>query len=86
MPNISGRKDNQTIKFGQLVEYYKRNIFVKYHAENEAGRLVPELFLFFKKVLFEVKASDLQLGFNILVSIALNLACNKSKLCKALDC
>ena len=40
--------------------------FFKNYAENEAGRLVPDLSLFFKKVLFEVKASGLQLRFNII--------------------
>ena len=29
LPNISQSKDNQTIKFGQLIEYNKRNIFLK---------------------------------------------------------
>ena len=38
--------------------------FLKNHAENEAGRLVPDHFLFFKKALFEVNASGLQLSFN----------------------
>ena len=38
--------------------------FFKNHAENEAGRLVPDLFLFFKKALYEVKANDLQLSSN----------------------
>ena len=38
--------------------------FFKNHAENEAGRLVPGLFLFFKKALFEVNAIGLQLSFN----------------------
>ena len=38
--------------------------FFKNNAENEAGRLVPDLFLFFKKALYEVKASGLQLSFN----------------------
>ena len=43
-----------------------REIFLfKNHAENEAGRLVPDVFLFFKKALYEVKASSLQLNFNI---------------------
>ena len=46
-----------------------RKIFVfKSHAENEAGRLVPDLFFFFfftKKALFELKVSGLQLRFNI---------------------
>ena len=39
--------------------------FSKNHAENEARRLVPDLALFFKKALYEVKASGLQLSFNI---------------------
>ena len=36
------------MKFGQLIEYNKRNIFFKNYAENEAGRLDSDLFLFFK--------------------------------------
>ena len=31
--------------------------FSKKHGENEAGRLISDLILFFKKVLYEVKAS-----------------------------
>ena len=27
--NISQNKDNQTMKFGQLIEYNKRNIFLE---------------------------------------------------------
>ena len=53
------------MKFGQLIEYNKRNNLFIYHAENKAGRLVPDLFLFVKKALYEVKASGLQLCFNI---------------------
>ena len=53
------------MKFRQVIKYNRRNLFFKTHAENEAGRLVPDLFLFFKKALFEVKASVLQLSFNI---------------------
>ena len=34
--------------------------------ENEARRLVLDVFLFFKKALYEVKVSGLQLSFNIL--------------------
>ena len=37
--------------------------FFKNHAENEAGRLVPDLFLY---DLYEVKASGLQLCFNMI--------------------
>ena len=36
-----------------------------HYAENEAWRLVPDLFLVFKKASYEVKASDLQLNLNI---------------------
>ena len=50
------------MKFGQLKEHKVTNIFFKNHAENEPGRLVPELFSFFKKALYEVKASGLQLS------------------------
>ena len=35
--------------------------FFKNHAQNEAGRLVQDLFLVFKKALYEVNASGLQL-------------------------
>ena len=57
LPNISKSKGNQKMKFGQLIEYSVRNIFLQNHAENEAGRLVPDLFLFFKKALYEVETS-----------------------------
>ena len=40
-------------------------ILSKSHAENEVGRLVSDLFLFFKKTLFDIKANSLQLSFNI---------------------
>ena len=47
-PNISTSKGEQAKKFGQLIEYSNRNIFFKNHAENEAARIVSDLFLFFK--------------------------------------
>ena len=37
--------------------------FFKNYAENEAGKLVPVHFLFFKKALYQVKPSVLQLDF-----------------------
>ena len=50
---MSRSKDNQTLKFGQVKE---TEIFLfKDHAGNESGRLVPDLFLFFEKALYEVK-------------------------------
>ena len=36
------------MKFGQVTQYNKRNIFLKRHAENETERLVPN-FLFLRK-------------------------------------
>ena len=32
-------------------------LFFKNHGKNEAGRLAPDLLLFFKKALYEVKVS-----------------------------
>ena len=47
----------------QQEKYFSSKImqifFFKNHAENEAGRLVLDLFLFFKKAFYEVKASGL---------------------------
>ena len=51
------------MKFGTATEFNRRNIF---HSENEGGSLVPDLLLFFKKALCKVKASGLQVSFNIL--------------------
>ena len=53
------------MEFGQLIEYDKRYIFLQSHAENEVGRLVSDLYLFFGKALYKVKASSLQLSYNI---------------------
>ena len=49
LPNISRSKGNQTMKLGQLIEYNKIIFFLQKLCENEAGRLVPNLFLFFLK-------------------------------------
>ena len=38
---------------------------MKEHTGNEIRKIVPDLFLFFKKSLNEVKASGLQFSFNI---------------------
>ena len=40
-------KQRQQNKFGQLIEYNNKNIFLQNHVENEAGRLVSDHFLFF---------------------------------------
>ena len=54
------------MKFGQFIEYDKRDKFLfKNRAQNEEGMLVSDLFLFVKIDLHQVKASGLQLSFNI---------------------
>ena len=65
MSNISRSKSNLTMKFGQVIKWKREIFFFKNHVENEARRLVPDLFLFYKSALCEVKASGLQLSFNI---------------------
>ena len=38
------------MKFGQLIEHNKRNIFLQKSSEKEFGKLFPDYFLFFKKL------------------------------------
>ena len=52
------------MKLGQVVEHNKRNIKKKKNGESEAERLVLDLFLFFEKALYEVKANGHQFSFN----------------------
>ena len=47
LPNISRIKGNQTMKLGLLIEYNREIFFLKNHVENEAERLVPDLFFEF---------------------------------------
>ena len=61
----SWSKGNQAMKFGQAIEYYKRNTFLQKSCRNVAERLVPDIFLVLKEALDEVKASGLQVSFNI---------------------
>ena len=44
-------------------EQFNLHVF-KHHAEKEAGKLVPDHFLVFKKALYEVKTNSMQLSFN----------------------
>ena len=37
------------MKLGELIEYNKKIFVFKNYAEDEAGRQVPDLFLFYKK-------------------------------------
>ena len=63
--NISHSKRNQAMKFDQVIEYNKKYFSSKFMHKVRRGRLVPDLFLFFKKALYQVKASGLQVSFNI---------------------
>ena len=66
LPEISGSKRNKTImKFDQLIESNVKNFFKKSNAENKAGELVRDLFLFFGKILHEVTANGPHLSFSI---------------------
>ena len=48
------------------VRFKNKIFFLKNHTKNEAGRRVPGLFFYYKKCyIYEVKASGLQLSFNI---------------------
>ena len=44
LPNISRSKGNQTIKFGQLIEYNMRNIFLEKSYAECSGETIPKLF------------------------------------------
>ena len=44
LPNISRSKDNQTMKFGQLIEYNMRNIFLEKSYTKYGGETSPRPF------------------------------------------
>ena len=58
LSNISRSKGNQTIEIGQFIKYNKKNIFLKDHAENEAGALILDPFLLFKKAFVRDKSKS----------------------------
>ena len=43
--NISRSKGNQTLIFGQLIEYNMRNFFLRKHPQNVVEKLAPDPFL-----------------------------------------
>ena len=44
LPNISRSKGNQTIKFGQLIEYNMRNYFIEKSYRKVGGETIPTTF------------------------------------------
>ena len=55
LPNVSRSKGNQTMKFGQLIEYSARNIFLQKSCRKWDRETVPD-YLSFKKVLYKINA------------------------------
>ena len=76
MPDISKSKDNQTMKFGQLIEHNLSKILFKNNAENEVKIVSPDVFI---KSLDEVNASTQHLSFNAFW-LSLTWSHNKNKL------
>ena len=57
LPNISRNKDNQTMKFGQLIEYNMRNICLEKLFTKYDEKLYPDPFLKFYRVSFSRMSS-----------------------------
>ena len=62
LPNISQIKGKHAMKFGQVIEDNKINIFLQ---KSYRRKLVPGFSQFSKKVLPEVKATGLKFSFHI---------------------
>ena len=66
LPHISRKKGNRVMKFGQVIEYNGRNVFLtkscrKWDRETSSR---PLLVLFLKKALYKVKVNVQYLSFN----------------------
>ena len=77
LPNISQSKGNQTLKFGQLIEHYKRNIFL----QRSCGKWVRET-----SSKLNMRWKQLVCSLVLIYFDSLQLAIQqKNKLCKILD-
>ena len=63
LSNISESKDTQAMKFNRLTDHNMRNISFQKLSKDEAERLVPDLFLCFKKTACKVKANGQNISF-----------------------
>ena len=61
MPNISRSKDNQAMKFGQLVEYNMKNIFLEKSDTKCGGETIP--IPFSKKLKLTVSVNQQSIKF-----------------------
>ena len=83
LSNISRSKGKLTMKFGQLIEYNKRNIFLQKLHRKWARETSSKSFFFQKNVIWgKNKWSAAQFQY---ISIDLNLTYNKNKLYKTLE-
>ena len=58
--NISGKNVIEAMKFGQLIEYNRRNIFLEDHKQSEVEKLVLDAFLTKTKLsIFPYQCSEL---------------------------
>ena len=62
---IITKKRQPEIKFDQLTNYNKRNIFLQKSYRKLGRETSPRSLIVFKKALYEAKANILQLKFNI---------------------
>ena len=49
LPNISLNKENQAIKFGELIEYNMRNILLENNTQNVVEKLFYKISKYFSK-------------------------------------
>ena len=74
LPNVSRSKGNQEMKLGQIIKYNMRSISLQKTFKNGVGRLVPDLFLFFKNSFIEDTLERLAPKFcYILVDLELDI-------------
>ena len=73
------------MKFGQLIEYNKKNSFFRNHGKNKLGRLVPDLSSFFWKALDEVKVSAMVCSLVLINFDSPQVDIQLKKLYKTLD-
>ena len=73
VPNISRSKGNKATKFGQLIEYYKKNIFLEKSFTSCCGETVPRPFSKKKSESFDQQCKLLY-SFFFEVILKLNLS------------
>ena len=66
LPTISRNKDNQAMKFGQLIKYSVKNIFLQKLCRKWGKETISRpLLVFYQKALYKVRAKGQHLSFNI---------------------